>query len=69
MNISLLVMIATHIFVIAFYLRQAGLVVGPLCLSVFTVHPSVCPQHFWGAEFVLSVTPKVFIPFYSNFAL
>ena len=29
-------------------------------------HLSVHPQHFRGAKFVKSVTPKVFIPFYSN---
>ena len=38
-------------------LAKAGLVVGPL-------PPSVRPQHFMGAKFVQSVTPKVFIPFY-----
>ena len=32
-------------------------------------HLSVCLQNFRGAKFVLSVTPKVFIPFNSNFAL
>ena len=30
-------------------LSKAGLVLGPLRLSV---RPSVRPQHFWGAEFV-----------------
>ena len=43
-------------------LAKAGLVVGPL-------PPSVRPQHFMGAKFVQSVTPKVFIPFYSKLCL
>ena len=29
---------------------------------------SVHQQHFWGAPFVQSVTPNVFIPFHSIFA-
>ena len=32
-------------------------------------HLSVRSQHFRGAKFVLTVTTKVFISFYSNFAL
>ena len=46
-------------------LAKASLVMGPLRPSV---RPSVRPKHFRGTKFVYSVTPKVFIPFHSNFA-
>ena len=57
-------------FVTCVALAKAGLVVGPVLRP--SGRPSgrlsVRPQHFRGTKFLKSATPKVFIPFHSNFA-